>query len=769
MDSEKTISTDDLLNEDGTVKDSWKFLYEQTYFASEEEARAAGLATEDGVNYFYRDYEDRKIPMICHVEISPTAFTVKPVGALINSKWGNVLFDIAAQMGIWIDINDEASEYNWKDLVVEAGKEILDKDGLSFGDAVLLPISGFINIDAQVCYDNGLIEGIYAFLNEWFNPVQNEIKFNDKLYTPGNNYIYTPNIKLYNNYVDLLVQELENHFPSITGVLTMPGPHGTNTRVQDDSYSALKYTLKWRMNESRTSQQYDLTQILNSGKFNIQFKGKVKWEYRNDRFGYYLYNDWKVFVYKQRDNEYITITNSTDTEGHTINVINYPSDWRVSFDCTVVTPSTEPRNPGYNTVFGDYSHTNLDVVNRGGFQYDVESGEVVISLMNFEGEAKPYTLTKAGVPSGKGVNVDFPDWPEDRPTPRRNPEDEPQEPIDDYDPVIDPVVIEVPNPVPVPPEDIDDPTPEEVEPVETEEVVNDDAFVNIYNPTSLQLKNINDVLWSDNAIADLKKWWTNNPIDGIVSVHKVFIDIPLGNTKPFVVGRWNSDLQTPVTNRYHTLNFNYLIFERPFNDFRDFDITAQIYLPCIGLRPIDINDLISINGNTLVYLEYRVDVCTGDFVALISIKKAGEVNKVCKYSFDGNMKADYPISSATKQGVVNGLISTATGLISGNVASAAMGLVSTVTNQGTQISKSGTVGSSLAPLGVLYPYIILEKPLPYANPEHDNIVGRTTNEAKLVRSMTGTTSYKDIHVDIARASDTENNQIHQYLLDGIIV
>jgi len=790
------ITINDIIDTAGNVDPTFQALFGTQTFESEEDAKTRGLIIDGDNKYIYKDYKNRRIPMLCKIEIGPASeYLVKPFGAWINSRWDNTLFDCAANMGIWIDVTDETTEGNWKDLVVECLNYVDPQTGrVDYIDAAKKFVTSFFNIDAQVCYPDGLVNGIYDFLREWFKPITSNVTFRDKLYQTGGYNSYQPGEAGY-GFPQFIIDELNNHFPGIT---PLQGPASNPYQPwMVDYLTALPIIVPYNMKRDNAAGR-----IIAFTDYNLYFKCRVnviRDEYGRKQYKFNHENS-IMRVARHRAGSPIEVTTVEDAEGNYINKIVFPSDKYVDF---IPSNSQHPGNDGYTWALGSERNENNNYLSVGGFQIlssqEDSYYDVWISLMNYEGTLKPFTQTSSLPLTGKGLSVDRPNWglpiveddPEEvvYPTPHRNPSDEPGTPEDDYTPAQsdDPEVHPIPEPTPIPPTPIPEPAPPTPYDVEPPTEVNEDAFIHIYHPNKTELDTINSEMWEDDAIAEFKKWWSNNPIDGIVSLHKVFIPVTNKTSKPVVMGTYTFDTSCHTVDRYQSHDLGTIQIPRYFNNYRDFDATISIYLPGIGFRDLDINDVTAIHGTTSIHIVYKVDIFTGDFIAYLEINK-GNVNGrngVCQYMFDGNIKCEYPLSGASRSGLVSGIIGTVGnvlggavgGAVTGGPAGAAVGagkgLISSAGDIAgavkQSIQKSGSLGGTLSALSIKYPFAIISRPIPYDNEYHDQITGRATNQCVLVRSMSGLTSFKDIHVDIPRASDTENYKILQYLKEGIIV
>lgn len=330
-----------------------------------------------------------------------------------------------------------------------------------------------------------------------------------------------------------------------------------------------------------------------------------------------------------------------------------------------------------------------------------------------------------------------------------------------------PVVIPVDEPKPIkPPTNNDIPTATP-------------PWVHIYNPADRELSDFSESLWSDTIMEKLKKWWSNNPMDGVLTLKK--IHLPSSTNKGsanIVLGAYDSGITVATVPRIAVFNFiepsNAWTIDGIYNDYRDYFCTASIYIPCCGTYELDIKDIMY----SSLYLTSIYDVLTGDMVVHLMIKKDGWSDYVDLYQYNGNMATEYPLSSGTRDGLMSGLIGGTVGTVStiaqglsGNVVGAVASGISTVSSVassiGRNIQRTGSIGGIGSELCVRYPFIIIKCPHSFNNNETDVIKGVRTNVTATVSECSGMTRFKDIHIDIPMATNTEKNEIESLLKSGI--
>lgn len=490
--------------------------------------------------------------------------------------------------------------------------------------------------------------------------------------------------------------------------------------------------------------------------------------------GYYMH-----FVGYDVLNGVMTFTSGsggmTTTNADYVEILIYPNEpWSISrvgnwggmYDIPVY---TEPTNGSY-TVAG----------------YPSGSGQVFFAtaydLIASNGSKKPYDLIPNYVyPSPTNLPIRVSDEPdEDEPTPDQ-----------DYweigTPTPKPIKIKVPIGV-IPPIPHDIPSEDTVPDVS--EVQSTKGLTHVYNPTDGEdgeLEQFSAYLWDDSILTHLSQIWKNNPMDGIISAHELYFSPSVTSKQPIVLGNLTTPVSADVcTDRYQQLNCGYKYISRFWNDARDYQSKVSVYLPFIGFRDLDINDVLDSN----VYIDYQIDIVTGDCTATISLQRKnasgnfivtdGKPDKKVLYAFDGNCSVPIALSGADRNsmysgvvggavGVVGGIASAFTGNVMGGISGVASGL-SSVLGAKPSIEKSGNLGGNRGAMAFKKPYIIITRPIPNEPSKRAELLGKPTNKSVRLKDIKGYAKFKTVHVDtIGYASDSERDLIETMLLNGVIL
>ena len=347
---------------------------------------------------------------------------------------------------------------------------------------------------------------------------------------------------------------------------------------------------------------------------------------------------------------------------------------------------------------------------------------------------------------------------------------------------------------------------------------------NVFHPEVTEVSDLFDWLWDRDTWHDAQEM-NSNPLEAIVSLHT----LPLPNEVPYddaghTLYWYNTEVSKPivlgylvaqnthaepevdltariVTSRTCHFCFGHVDIPRTYLDYRDYDREIYIYLPYIGFKQIRCDDITPYLNPFVseyfaeLYLDYFIDVATGDFEAIISINKNVSDRKVL-YMFNGNMAVSLPLTATDKTrleqarwntlinagNTVLGLGGTAlmaglgnpAGALTMFAASTNYGLkladsLNTLKNQNVvSVNRCGTLASNVGAMCPKTPYVVINTPIGY-DTIYSPYGGQSANVTTRLGDLSGFVKCKYVHVD-ASASITlsERNEIESALLNGVI-
>lgn len=296
------------------------------------------------------------------------------------------------------------------------------------------------------------------------------------------------------------------------------------------------------------------------------------------------------------------------------------------------------------------------------------------------------------------------------------------------------------------------------------------ALWTVYNPTQAQLNSFGAWLWSSNFIDQVLKLF-NNPMQSIIGVHKIFASPSISGTNNITVGYLDSGVSSNVVGaQYTTINCGSVSVREQFGNVFDYnDTDVRLYLPFIGIVPLDVMDVMRGSVNVV----YHVDVITGACLAEVKVTRDGSGGTL--YQFAGDAAVRYPISSGSYMGVVSGVLGVVGGIASGIMSGgatlpmAAGAIASGMSHAKTQVQHSGSFAGNAGAMGGKKPYLIIERPQTAIANGYGAYQGTGANNIVSVGAISGYFKMTDVHLDgIARATESELSEIENLLLKGVI-
>lgn len=345
----------------------------------------------------------------------------------------------------------------------------------------------------------------------------------------------------------------------------------------------------------------------------------------------------------------------------------------------------------------------------------------------------------------------------------------PQKP-DPENPVSTQTVVKIVQPSPNP---VDQPDPETGEgntPTAPTPTGSANALYKIYNPTNAQIQQFGAWLWSSNFVDQLLKVF-NDPMQAIISLHKIYATPHIGGTATIKVGYLDSQVPSDwVDQQYIDVDCGSVnVFETSGNVI-DYMSDIRIYLPFIGIVSLDVDDVM----RGVVGVKYRIDVITGTCVAFVSITRDAGAGGVI-YQYTGSMAEVYPLSSGSYMGIITGVLGIAAG-IAGTIASggaaapALIGGAAGLTAMHTKVEHSNGFSGNAGALAAKKPYIIISRPQSAMSNGIGANTGWPANYYVKLSQCSGYTRAKTLHLTgLSGATDTELQEIERLLKEGVII
>lgn len=366
-------------------------------------------------------------------------------------------------------------------------------------------------------------------------------------------------------------------------------------------------------------------------------------------------------------------------------------------------------------------------------------------------------------------------------------------------PVPEPVINPQPEPVPEPdpdpqpePEPLPDPAEEEVDPGDDPvdpnpdpvpslpivpilpETVSATRMFTVYNPTESQLNQFGAWLWTSDIVSQLIKIWSGDPINGILSLRKVYCTPVTGSTINIVVGYLDSGVDAAkVVNQFVTIDCGTADVAEVMHNSTDYPpyTSLHLYLPFIGVIELDPNEFV--NGK--IKVRYHIDVYTGTCLAeVLSIRTKDMPEGNILYTFSGNASQEIPLTAANWSGAISSLVSlgaAAIGVASGGALGAVAGasLVGhSISHEMIHMNRSGSLSANAGIMGSRYPYIIIGRRNRYDANGYNELYGYPANKTVYLNNCSGFVRVKAGRLR-SKATENEKTEIMDLLKKGVIL
>lgn len=318
----------------------------------------------------------------------------------------------------------------------------------------------------------------------------------------------------------------------------------------------------------------------------------------------------------------------------------------------------------------------------------------------------------------------------------------------------------------------------------------DSGLLTAYNPTVGELQSLGKFLWSDSFDVNSFKKLFNDPFDTLLGLSIVPIKPTTIASRNIMFGNLDSGVSAPVvSDQWVSKDMGSVVLNEVWKGALDYSpsTSASIYLPYIGMRQLNINDVM---GST-IHLIYKFDVLTGTCIAQLYVNHDHMGNKDdgfdwnpdqgLLYEFMGQCSVNIPLASQDFTNTIRSAIS-AVGMVAGASASIATGNpvlgVATATvasaNLGMQantptVERSGHLSSAGSLLGYYRPFLVVTRPHQCKPKRYYSLRGVPSQVyADKLSNCTGftqITANNNIHV--SGAEDSELAEIQNLLVSGV--
>lgn len=291
------------------------------------------------------------------------------------------------------------------------------------------------------------------------------------------------------------------------------------------------------------------------------------------------------------------------------------------------------------------------------------------------------------------------------------------------------------------------------------------GFVDLFKMSLANTLSLSNFLWTRiDEIGETLRKVLSNPMDAIISLSLTNITLPDGADVDIKLGGFSTGVHGERTvSQFAVVDCGTITVPLYWGTALDYspNAKAEIYLPCIGTQPINIDDILGKN----VQVVYHCDLLSGACIAYIL------VNGSVMYQYTGNVITQIPLSSSSCLELYKAVISTvgsvATASATGDVVGAASSVTNLMSSKPT-IQRGGTISGNTGSLCIKKPYITLiraEQSLPSGYQEER---GFPCNVYMNFSELHGYTEIESVKLKDISATDNEKEEIMQLLKSGVI-
>ena len=310
--------------------------------------------------------------------------------------------------------------------------------------------------------------------------------------------------------------------------------------------------------------------------------------------------------------------------------------------------------------------------------------------------------------------------------------------------------------------------------------VTDSGLVTLFAPTESQLKSLANYLWSDAFSLDNFKKMLNNPMDCILGLSIVPVNVPRGSAREITVGNIVTTVSCDICpTQYVKVDCGTFTFDRHnmTNSYLDYAPYSKcyLYLPFIGVQEINIDDFMQ----STMHVVYHVDILTGAMFCYVMRDSS------VMYTYMGQCAENVPLSSSSYSNTIGSILSASAAIVgvasvaatggasapvaAGLLAGATTSTSNAVTSLKPSVAHSGSVGGGAGIMGVNYPYLIFNTPHVSIPSQQRHYTGYPSNQIVKLSALSGFNVIQAINLSVSGANDSEMNEIESILKGGVIL
>lgn len=303
--------------------------------------------------------------------------------------------------------------------------------------------------------------------------------------------------------------------------------------------------------------------------------------------------------------------------------------------------------------------------------------------------------------------------------------------------------------------------------------ITDSGFLTIFNPTTTELANLSQYMWSDAFSLDSFKKLVADPMDAVIGLSILPCAIPNGGVGTVNVGNISTGIQMiKAASQWVRVDCGSINVRGQWGTYTDYlpYTKVSIFLPYIGINQLNTDDIIGAN----IKVVYHIDICTGSLVCYVIITKGGHERLM--YTYNSQCAIQVPLTGVSYASQMQAVIGAAVTAVTAGVAGVAEVGAGLATNAvgGLQklkpdVQRSGSFSQSCGLMAQQIPYLIWERPEIRTAANFEKYRGVGSQVTDTISKSKGYTVVDDINLSGLSATDAEKNEIIGLLKGGVII
>lgn len=296
----------------------------------------------------------------------------------------------------------------------------------------------------------------------------------------------------------------------------------------------------------------------------------------------------------------------------------------------------------------------------------------------------------------------------------------------------------------------------------------------VYNPSVSQLNALGGFLWNlfsgtdpvEAILTAFKKLW-QSPLDGIIGLMKIYAPVPSGGSSNIMLGAIDSGVSAPVvSSQFSQLSIGGLKVNEVLHNVTDYSpyCSMHLYLPFIGFVEVDGDDIM----DGTISVDYKFDLYTGTCLATVYVSRTPDMpSKTPLYTFSGSAAQQLPLTSASANGLLSGLVSATGAMLAGASGGSLIPLAANMIGHSmVHVNRSGSITANAGILASKTPALVVSRRNSYDANAYNTMYGFPANTTVYLGNCSGFTRVKDVHLK-SYATEAEKEEIKSLLKKGV--